>query len=606
VNPVSTSAKISGPEGPATGTDSGPGPNYKWLALSNTTLGMFMAVLDGSIVIIALPAIFRGIGLDPLGPGNISYLLWMIMGYLLVTAVLVVALGRLGDIYGRVRIYNLGFAVFSAASLVLSLDPLHGPAGALWLIGFRLVQAVGGAMLMANSAAILTDAFPPEQRGMALGINQIAALTGQFLGLVAGGVLVTIDWRAVFWINVPIGVVGTIWSYRTLREVGTSRSARIDWAGNVTFTCGALALLAAITYGIQPYGGHSTGWTNPLVVAALSGGALLLVAFAVVETRVIDPMFHLSLFRIRAFAAGNAAALLTAIARGGLQFMLIIWLQGIWLPLHGYSYADTPLWAGICLLPLTAGFLVSGPVCGYLSDRYGTRLFATGGLLLMAAAFGGLLLLPVDFPYAVFGALVFVSGIGQGMFSAPNTSAIMGSVPANRRGAASGMRATFQNSGTSLSIGIFFSLMITGLAGTLPRVMSLGLQAQGVPAAVAAKAATLPPVSTLFAAFLGQNPIGRLLAPSGVLKTLPAHNVATLTGNDFFPHLISGPFHHGLTIVFATAAAMGLVAAAASQLRGASQARQQPLPVAVPSADPVPDPASVHDQIPDRDRDAVE
>ena len=575
---VSTTGQIpsprSGPSTPTTRLRREPGPNYKWVALSNTTLGMFMAVLDGSIVIIALPAIFRGIGLDPLGPGNISYLLWMIMGYLLVTAVLVVALGRLGDIYGRVRLYNLGFAIFSAASLVLSLDPLHGAAGALWLIGFRIVQAVGGAMLMANSAAIITDAFPPEQRGTALGINQIAALTGQFLGLVAGGVLVTIDWRAVFWVNVPIGVVGTIWSYRTLREVGTTRSAKIDWAGNVTFTCGALSLLAAITYGIQPYGGHSTGWTNPLVVGALAGGVLLLVIFGVVETHVADPMFHLALFKIRAFAAGNAAGLLTAVARGGMQFMLIIWLQGIWLPLHGYSYADTPLWAGICLLPLTAGFLVAGPICGYLSDKYGTRLFATGGLLLMAAAFVGLLYLPVDFPYPAFGALVFASGVGQGMFSAPNTSAIMGSVPPERRGAASGMRATFQNSGTSLSIGIFFSLMIIGLASTLPHTLSSGLQAQGVPATVAGQVSTLPPVATLFAAFLGQNPIGHLLAPSGVLNSLPAHNAATLTGTQFFPNLISGPFHHGLTIVFTTAAIMGLVAAAASQLRGGRAAAQ--------------------------------
>ncbi|WP_326851288.1 MFS transporter, partial [Actinocrinis sp.] len=474
---------------------------------------MFMAVLDGSIVIIALPAIFRGIGLDPLAAGNIGYLLWMIMGYLLVTAVLVVALGRLGDIYGRVRIYNLGFAVFSAASLILSLDPLHGPGGALWLIGFRIVQAVGGAMLMANSAAILTDAFPASQRGMALGVNQISALTGQFLGLVAGGVLVTVDWRAVFWVNVPIGVVGTIWSYRTLREVGTSRAARIDWPGNITFTCGALALLAAITYGIQPYGGDSTGWTNPLVLALLSGGAALLLLFGVIENRVAEPMFQLGLFRIRAFAAGNAAALLTAIARGGLQFMLIIWLQGIWLPLHGYDFADTPLWAGICMLPLTGGFLVAGPVSGYLSDRFGARVFATSGLVLMAGAFFGLLLLPVNFPYGAFAALVFVSGIGQGMFSAPNTSAIMGSVPAQRRGAASGMRATFQNSGTSLSIGIFFSLMIIGLADTLPHTLSSGLQAQGVPAAVAGQVATLPPVATLFAAFLGTNPIGHLLGP---------------------------------------------------------------------------------------------
>ncbi|MFC1408026.1 MFS transporter [Streptacidiphilus sp. N1-12] len=527
-----------------------------------------MATLDASIVIIAMPAIFRGIGLDPLAPGNISYLLWLIMGYLLVTAVLVVALGRLGDIYGRVRIYNLGFAVFSLTSLALSLDPMHGAGGALWLIGFRILQAVGGAMLMANSAAILTDAFPAEQRGMALGVNQIAGLSGQFLGLIAGGVLATVDWRAVFWINVPIGIVGTLWSYRSLREIGASRPAGIDWAGNLTFTFGALALLAGITYGIQPYGGHPTGWTNPAVLAALGAGVGLLVVFAIVETRVAEPMFHLGLFKIRAFAAGNAASLLTAIARGGLQFMLIIWLQGVWLPLHGYAYEDTPLWAGIALIPLTAGFLISGPISGYLSDRFGARTFATGGLLLMAGSFVGLLFLPVDFSYPVFAVVVFANGIGQGMFSAPNTSAIMGSVPPERRGAASGMRATFQNSGMSLSIGIFFSLMVTGLASDLPQTLSSGLQAQGVPAGVAGTVSSLPPVSTLFAAFLGQNPVGHLLAPSGVLHTLPAHNASTLTGTEFFPHLISGPLHHGLTIVFIAAAAMAVVAALASLLRG--------------------------------------
>ena len=564
---------------PTARPDERQGSRYKWVALSNTTLGVFMATLDASIVIIAMPSIFRGIGLDPLAPGNISYLLWLIMGYLLVTAVFVVALGRLGDIYGRVRIYNLGFAVFSAASLALSLDPFRGSSGALWLIGFRIVQALGGAMLMANSAAILTDAFPAEQRGTALGVNQIAGLAGQFLGLVAGGLLATVDWRAVFWVNVPIGIVGTIWSYRSLREVGSSRRASIDWGGNLTFSFGALALLAGITYGIQPYGGHPTGWTNPLVLALLGGGLALLAVFALVESRVAEPMFHLGLFRIRAFAAGNAAALLTAIARGGLQFMLIIWLQGVWLPLHGYAYTDTPLWAGISLLPLTAGFLVSGPVSGHLSDRFGARAFATGGLLLMAASFVGLLLLPVDFSYPVFAVIVFANGVGQGLFSAPNTSSIMGSVPPERRGAASGMRATFQNSGMSLSIGIFFSLMVAGLASSLPHTLSSGLQAQGVPAGVAGQVSTLPPVSTLFAAFLGQNPMGHLLAPSGVLRTLPAHNAATLTGTQFFPHLISAPLHHGLSVVFIAATVMALVAAAASALRGGGR---PPVPASGP------------------------
>ncbi len=522
-------------------------------------------------MIISLPAIFRGIGLDPLAPGNIGYLLWMILGYILVSAVLVVALGRLGDMFGRVKMYNMGFAIFAIASLLLSVDPRSGGGGALWLIGFRVVQAVGGSMLTANSAAILTDAFPTHQRGMALGINQITALAGQFLGLLAGGLLATIDWRAVFWVSVPIGVVGTVWSYRSLREIGTRRPGRIDWIGNLTFTAGAGALLAAITYGIQPYGGHSTGWTNPVVLGGLGAGVLLLITFCVSQTKIAEPMFNLSLFRIRAFAAGNLAALLIAIARGGMQFMLIIWLQGIWLPLRGYAYEDTPLWAGIFMLPLTVGFLLGGPTSGYLSDRFGARLFSTTGLLLVAAAFVGLLMLPVDFPYPVFAALLLLSGLGQGMFSAPNTSAIMGSVTPEQRGVASGMRSTWQNSGTALSIGLFFSLMITGLATSLPTALKDGLTAQGVSTADAAHVASLPPVSTLFATFLGENPIGKLLGPNEVLDSLPAHNAQTLTGTRFFPELVSGPFHHGLITVFGLATAMALVGALASALRGRHQ-----------------------------------
>jgi MFS family permease len=547
---------------------SGHGGGYKWVALSNTTLGMFMAALDSSIVIIAMPSIFRGIKLDPLAPGNISFLLWMIMGYLLVTAVLVVAFGRLGDMYGRVRIYNIGFAVFSAASLALSLDPVTGGSGALWLIAWRLVQAVGGAILMANAAAILTDAFPADQRGMALGINQIAGLAGQFLGLLVGGVLASIDWRAVFWINVPIGVIGTIWSYRSLREIGVRKVSRVDWLGNLTFTAGAAAVLIGITYGIQPHAGHAMGWTNPFVVGMIVGGVVLLGLFCLVETKAADPMFDLALFRIRVFVAGNAAALLTAMARGGLQFMLIIWLQGIWLPLRGYDYADTPLWAAIYMLPLTVGFLAAGPISGFLSDRFGSRPFAAGGLSIMALSFIGLLLLPVDFSYPAFAVLILLNGIGQGVFSAPNTSSIMSSVPAHRRGVASGMRSTFQNSGMALSIGVFFSLMIAGLSARLPAALAGGLRQQGVSAAVAQHVSQLPPVSTLFAAFLGYNPLQQLLAPSGVLRGIPADHAKTLTGTTYFPQLVSGPLHHGLLVVFVAATAMTLLAAAASQLRG--------------------------------------
>ncbi|HET9895765.1 MAG TPA: MFS transporter [Streptosporangiaceae bacterium] len=557
--------------GVSAGEDDGAGPHgdkYKWIALSNTTLSITMATIDASIVIISMPAIFRGIHLDPTAPGNISYLLWMIIGYLLVTAVLVVTLGRLGDMFGRVRIYNLGFVVFTLASIALSLDPMTGPAGALWLILWRVVQAFGGAMLMANSAAILTDAFPARQRGMALGINQISGMAGQFVGLMLGGVLAAWDWRAVFWINVPIGVFGTVWSYRKLHEIATVNRARIDWWGNITFAVGAGLILVSITYGIQPYGGHPTGWTSPRVVGGLTAGVLLLAIFCLIETKIAEPMFRLGLFRIRAFAAGNATSLMGSIARGGLQFMLIIWLQGIWLPERGYNFSQTPLLAGIYLLPLTVGFLVAGPVSGYLSDRYGTRPFATAGLLVSASAFAGLLLLPVNFSYWAFALIIFCNGIGSGLFASPNTSAIMSSVPARYRGSASGMRSTFQNSGMSLSIGIFFSLMIAGLAATLPKTLSAGLRAHGVPGAVAAHVAGLPPVSTLFASFLGYNPIGSLLRPSGVLHRLPGSDVRVLTSKEYFPHLISGPFHHGLVIVFGVAIAMSVIGAIVSVMRG--------------------------------------
>ena len=569
-----------------------PGDNYKWVALSNTTLGMLAATVNASIVIIALPAIFRGIDLNPLSAGSFSYLLWMLMGYLVVSAVLVVTLGRLGDIYGRVRMYNAGFAIFGVGALALPFDPFTGPSGALWLIGWRVLQAVGGAMLMANSPAILTDAFPARQRGTAMGINQVAGISGQFIGLILGGVLAAVNWRLVFFVSVPIGVIGTIWSYLSLRETGVRTKARIDVLGNLTFGFGLIGILAAITYGLEPYGGHSMGWTSPKVLTGLIGGVLLLIAFCVIETRTASPMFDLRLMRIRAFAAGNLATLLASIARGGLQFMLILWLQGIWLPLHGYAYKDTPLWSGIYLLALTCGFVALGPISGWLSDKHGARLFASGGLLVSAAAFGGLLLIPVNFSYPEFGALIFLAGAGMGLFSAPNAAAIMNSVPARQRGAASGMLATFQNSGFVLSIGIFFSLMIAGLAATLPTTLTRGLTAQGVPAGIAHQIGQLPPVGSLFSAFLGYNPVHELLAPTGVLHHLPASHVAVLTGHTFFPLLISGPFHHGLDIVFGVAMIILILAAIASMLRGPRYVNDDQGPAPAVAASPADDVAS--------------
>jgi MFS family permease len=565
---ASEQAADTGDTGGTAGHGHRHGRAYKWIALSNTTLSMIMATIDASIVIISMPAIFRGIKLNPLTAGNVTYLLWMIIGYLLVQSIVVVTLGRLGDIFGRVKIYNLGFVVFTLASIALSIDPFIGAHGALWLILWRIVQAFGGSMLMANSAAILTDAFPPGQRGLALGTNQIAGISGQFIGLLLGGLLAAVDWRLVFWVNVPIGIAGTIWAYLSLKETAVTRKAKIDWLGNILFAAGAGILLTAITFGIRPYKNSATSWGSPMVLSGLIGGIVLLVIFAIVENKIPEPMFRMRLFKIRAFAAGNIASWLGAIARGGLQFMLVIWLAGIWLPLHGYNFVDTPLWAGIYMLPLTAGFLLAGPVSGILSDRYGARPFATAGLLVAACCFLGLMLLPVNFPYPVFALLIFGNGVGSGLFTSPNSAAVMSSVPAHHRGAASGMRSTFQNSGMSLSIGIFFSLLIAGLASSLPHTLTTGLVKEGVPLKTATAIGNLPPVSTVFSAMLGYNPVQTMLAPTGLLHTLPHANVTLLTGKTFFPTLISAPFHRGLMIVFSAAAIMSVLGAVASLMRG--------------------------------------
>ncbi|HEX6444543.1 MAG TPA: MFS transporter [Streptosporangiales bacterium] len=542
-------------------------PHYKWVVLSNTTLGVLMATINGSILLIALPDIFRGVGINPLVPSNTSLLLWLIMGYLVVTAVLVVSFGRLGDMYGRVRMYNAGFAVFTVFSVLLSVTWMHGRAGVLWLIVMRVLQGVGGAMLMANSNAIITDAFPVTQRGLGLGLNQVAGIAGSFIGLILGGVLGPIDWRVVFLVSVPVGVFGTVWAYWKLHDTGVKHQSRVDWWGNLTFAVGLIAVLVGITYGIQPYGGHTMGWTAPWVLGALIGGVAVLVVFCVVETKVAEPMFRLGLFKIRAFTAGNLASLLSALGRGGLMFILIIWLQGIWLPRHGYSFSSTPLWAGIYMLPLTAGFLIAGPLSGWLSDRFGARAFATGGMVIAAGSFVWLLELPVDFSYWEFAVALLVNGIGMGVFASPNRAGIMNSLPPNQRGVGAGMSTTFQNSAMVLSIGIFFSLMITGLASSLPHTLTTGLVAQGVPAADAARLAALPPVGVLFASLLGYNPIQTLLGPQ-VLSHLSTAHQHYLTGRSFFPTLISGPFADGLGVAFAFAIAACLIAAVASALRG--------------------------------------
>ena len=541
--------------------------NYRWIALATVTLGTLMVFINQSIVLISLPDIFRGIDLNPLTPGNTGYLLWMLMGFSVVLAVLVVTLGRVGDIFGRVKIFNLGFIVFTVFSLLLAVTWLTGTAAALWLIAMRVGQGVGGAMLFANSSAIITDAFPSDKRGLGLGINNTAAIAGSFIGLVLGGVLAPVEWHLVFLISVPFGIFGTVFAYLKLKERGVRTPAKIDWLGNVTFAVGLILVLIGITYGLLPYGGHSMGWTNPKVLAEIFGGLAVLIAFGIIETRVKQPMFRLSLFRIRAFSAGNAASFLASLSRGGLTFMLIIWLQGIWLPLHGYSFSATPLWAGIYMIPLTVGLLAAAPLSGMLADRYGARPFATGGLVLSALTFILLTMLPVNFSYLGFAALIFLNSVGMGMFIAPNQTGIMNSLPANQRGAGAGMAGTFNASAQVLSIGIFFSLMILGLAATLPSSLYHGLVAQGVSPAVATRVSHLPPVGSLFAAFLGYNPM-QILLGHAELSHLPHSTATYLTSRQFFPHLIAPAFSKGLTEAFSFAAGACLLGAVASLLRG--------------------------------------
>ncbi|HXY73835.1 MAG TPA: MFS transporter [Dehalococcoidales bacterium] len=541
--------------------------NYKWIALSNTTLAGFMVSLDGSCVMIAIPAIFRGIGLNPFGAGSSNYLLWLLMGYALVLAVLVTSFGRIGDMFGRVRMYNIGFIVFSIGSILLSFTWSTGTAGAIELIAFRGLQAVGGACLFANTAAILTDAFPENQRGMALGINGVSFIAGSFIGIIIGGLLAEIGWRWVFRVSIPVAVAGTIWSYLQLRELGVHRKAKIDWLGNLTFAAGLTLVLIAAIYGINPSAHSMMSWTTPFVMGMMGGGLALLIAFVFIEQHVEEPMFHLNLFRIRAFAAGNVAGFMSALARGGFMLILTIWLQGIWLPLHGYNFEVTPLWAGICMIPSSIGILLLGPLSGRLSDRYGARYFSTIAMTLTAIGLALLLVIPVDFKYPFFAAIIFLDGVSMGMFMSPNVAAIMNSLPPQHRGAGSGMRATLQNVGNPVSMAIIFSLMVIGLNATMPTALYNGLLQNGIPSTVAHQLASVPPVSYLFAAFMGYNPLATVI-PQSVLNSLSPQQAANLTSRAFFPGLIENAFHHGLIEVLIFSIVICLIGAAASWVRG--------------------------------------
>jgi MFS family permease len=542
---------------------------YKWVTLSNTTLGVLMASINTTIVLIALPAIFRGINIDPFS--SFQYLLWILFGYSIVTATLLVAFGRISDMFGRVKLYNLGFAIFTAGSIMLFLTPNQGDLGAMELIVFRIIQGVGAAFLFANSAAIITDAFPSNERGKALGINQVAFLAGSLIGLVLGGVLAIYDWRLVFLVSVPVGLFGTVWSYWKLKELGTiRRHQKMDVWGNITFGAGLTLILIGITYGLLPYGTSSMGWSSPWVIASLAAGSGLLIAFPFIEQRVPEPMFRLELFKIRMFSASNIAQFLGAMARGGVMIMLIILLQGIWLPLHGYSYESTPFWAGIFMIPMSIGFVLAGPVSGWLSDKHGARLLATMGMFVTGITFIAFAFLQADFAYLTFGSVLFIMGVGNGLFASPNTASIMNSVPPEHRGAASGMRATLQNCGQTMSLAIFFTIIIVSLSNSLPGALASAVTSAGAPSQLAQVFSSTPATGALFGAFLGYNPVQTILntLPPSMVSAIPTATIQHLTGTTFFPNAISSPFMAALREAFIVGAIMCFLAAVFSALRG--------------------------------------
>lgn len=543
---------------------------YKWVALSNTTIGVLMASINSTIILISLPAIFRGLNIDPFLPGSFEYLLWILMGYMIVTAVLLVTVGRLSDIFGRVRLFNFGFLIFTIGSILLFLTPSKGDTGALELIFFRMIQAIGGSFLFANSAAIITDSFPVSERGKAMGINQIAALAGSLVGLILGGILAAINWRYVFLVSVPVGLFGTIWSLLKLKDHSIRhKDQKIDIPGNASFAGGITLILLGVTYGLMPYGTSSMGWGDPFVQFAILSGVALLVVFIFIERAVEQPMFNLKLFRNRAFTTGSFAGMLQSMGMGGMMFMIIILLQGIWLPLHNYSYSSVPFWAGIYTIPMMAGFVLMGPISGTLSDKIGARLLGTIGMSISGVAFLLLSTLSYDFSYVPFALMLFMMGFGMGTFAAPNITAIMNSVPPQQRGVASGMRTTLQNTGQTASMGIFFSIVLVYLTKFLPGSFSTALQTAGAPVLIPVFD-SIPPTSALFSAFLGYNPVTSIfgLLPSSFPSLISNSAYITLTGNHWFPGAIATAFMGSLRIAFYAGAGIFFLAALLSALRG--------------------------------------
>ncbi len=540
---------------------------YKWTVLTNTTLGIIMSSMNMYIVMISLPTIFRGLNINPFLPGEFIYLLWILMGYSIILASVLVTFGRISDKYGRARVYTWGFIIFTVASVLLSLIPSNtGNFGALLLISFRMIQAVGGGLLMVNSTALLTDAFPPNERGKALGLNQISFVVGSFLGLILGGFLAGYDWHLIFVVNVPFAVAGALWSILKLKRVKGTGNIKFDLLGNVFLASGLLVFSLGLTYALMPYGNSQLGWGNPWVIASFPVSIVLFIAFVLVEMRASDPLFRLSFFKIRPFTYGILALFLNALARGAIMFLVAIWLQGIYLPLHGFSYTQTPFWAGVYMLPMLIGTVIMGPISGMLTDRYGARAFATLGMVIVAASLYALTLLPYNFNLVEFDVILFINGIGNGLFAAPNTTAIMNSLHPRDRSSGNGMRQTFSNIGSTISMAMFFTIAISYFTADLPGAIYSAALQYGLPAFLAKFLSELPPSGLLFAAFLGIDPASAI--PQSVAKELPSSILNLLDSHTFLPELLGPTFISALRFSIYISVALVLIGAAFSYMRG--------------------------------------
>jgi MFS family permease len=535
--------------------------------LVNSFLGSLMASMTMSAIIIALPDILRGIGVNPMSPLGFASMMWLMFSYPLMVAVAVPIVGRLSDMYGRGKMFTIGDAIFTVMSTLLGIVPGYGSVAVAQMIAYRFVQGLGGSMMFTNSAAIITDVYPPHRRGVAMGIVSIAFSAGSIIGLVVGGVLAVVNWRLVFLVNTPIGIASTAWAYVTVYRLPLGlRRVRVDYLGASMLAASLVLLLLGITFGMLPSGNSMMSWGSPMVLGLIGGGLLLMALLIPVEMRTGEPILKINLFRIRPFTFGVLSALFLFLAQGANIFVLSLLLQAIYLPMHGVPYSETPLLAGIYLIPSSIANAVFAPVGGRLINRFGARVVSTIGAVLLGVSFELLTLLSLNFNYTLFAADLFLMGTGSGLFQSPNLVSIMSSVPQEDRSAASGLRASMQNIGLLMSFAVFLTLILVGSATALSTSISSALIKVGVPSDVVSELTRIPPAYALFAAFMGYDPMKFLMSQAGV--DLPGSVYAAVTKPTFFPSAIAPAMATGFIYAYHIAAIMAFTAAVFSYLRG--------------------------------------